>query len=46
MEIHVERVIGLLLRKYTILEGPLPTDFLSCNPTGPPESQAPIIDQI
>ena len=26
--IHVERVLGLLRRKYTILEGSLPTDFL------------------
>ncbi|XP_044181730.1 uncharacterized protein LOC122962612 [Acropora millepora] len=43
VRIHVERVVGLLRRKYTILEGPLPTHFLSCNPTGPPESQVPII---
>lgn len=28
VRIHVERVIGLLRRKYTILEGTLPTDFL------------------
>lgn len=28
VRIHVERVIGLLKRKYTILEGTLPTDFL------------------
>ena len=27
--IHVERVIGLLQRKYTILEGTLPAEFLS-----------------
>lgn len=26
--IHVERVLGLLRRKYTVLEGSLPTDFL------------------
>lgn len=31
VRIHVERVIGLLRRKYTILEGTLPTDFLICN---------------
>ena len=46
VRIHVERVIGLLQRKYTILDGPLPTHFFSCNPTGPPESQVPIIDHI
>ena len=31
VRIHVERVIGLLRWKYTILEGTLPTDFLICN---------------
>jgi len=31
VRIHVERVIELLRRKYTILEGTLPTDFLICN---------------
>lgn len=31
VRIHVERVIGLLRRKFTILEGTLPTDFLICN---------------
>lgn len=46
MRIHVERVIGLQRRKYTILEGTLPTLFLSCNPNGLPESQVPIIDRI
>lgn len=46
VRIHLDRVIGFLRRKYTILEGPLPTHFLSCNPTGPPESQIPIIDHI
>ena len=46
VRIHVERMIGLLRRKYTILEGLLPTHFLSCNPTGPPESQVPIIGHI
>ncbi|XP_022810273.1 uncharacterized protein LOC111347275, partial [Stylophora pistillata] len=44
--IHVERVIGLLRRKYTILESTLPTDFLPCNPNGPPGSQFPMIDRI
>ena len=46
VRIHVERVIGLLRRKYTILESTLPTYFLSCNPNGPPDSQIPIIDRI
>mgnify|MGYP002259926937 FL=1 len=46
VRIHVERMIGLLQRKYIILEGLLPTHFLSCNPTGPPESQVPIIGHI
>ncbi|CAH3188009.1 unnamed protein product [Porites lobata] len=46
VRIHVERVIGLLRRKYTILESTLPTDFLACNPNGPPASQIPMIDRI
>ena len=46
VRIHVERVIGLLRRKYTILESTLPTDFLRYNPRGPPDSQVPIIDRI
>ena len=46
VRIHVERVIGLLRRKYTILEGTLPTHYLSCSPNGPPESQVPTIDRI
>ena len=46
VRIHVERVIGLLRRKYTILEGTLSTKFLSCDPSGPSESQVPIIDRI
>ena len=28
VRIHVERIIGLLRSKYTILQGILPTDFL------------------
>uniref|UniRef100_A0A6P8HFF1 Uncharacterized protein LOC116292043 n=1 Tax=Actinia tenebrosa TaxID=6105 RepID=A0A6P8HFF1_ACTTE len=31
VRIHVERVIGLLRRKYTIFQSTLPTDFLICN---------------
>ena len=46
VRIHVERVIGLLRRKYTILEGTLSTKFLSCDPSGTSESQVPIIDRI
>ena len=44
--IHVKRVIGLLRRKYTILEGTLPTEFLSCNPNEPIERQVPLIGRI
>ena len=46
VRIHVERVIGLLRRKYTILQSTLSTDFLYCNPNGPPESQVPVVDRI
>lgn len=41
VRIHVERVIGLLRRKYTILEGTLPTDFLNCA-----NGEVPMIDRI
>lgn len=41
--IHVERVIGLLRRKYTILQSTLPTDFLN-NDNG--QDEVPIIDRI
>ena len=46
IRIHVERVIGLLRRKYTILQSTLPIDFLICNESGPPESKVPAIDRI
>lgn len=46
VRIHVERVIGLLRRKYTILEGTLPTDFLSSNRSGTPDAKIPMIDRI
>ena len=46
VRIHVERVIGLLRCKYTILEGTPSTKFLSCDPSGPSESQVPIMDPI
>ena len=35
VSIHVERVIGLLRRKYAILQCILPTDYLTCNRNGP-----------
>ena len=43
VRIHVERVIGLLRMKYTILEGTLPTDFIvsSQNINAPP-----VIDHV
>ena len=46
VRIHVERVMGLLRRKYTILEGILPTDFLSSNHCGTLDYQVPLIDRI
>ena len=46
VQIHVERVIGLLRRKYTILSGTLPIDFLMCNPNGSQEASTPMIDRI
>lgn len=42
VRIHVERVIGLLRRKYTILEGILPTDFLMSSQQG----KVPLTDHI
>jgi len=44
--IHAEWVIGLLRRKYTMLENTLPVDLLSCNPHGNPEVQIPMIVRI
>ena len=46
IRIHLERVIGLLRQKYTILEGTLPTDFLAFHPHGPPHAKVPMIDRI
>ena len=46
VRIHVERVIGLLRRKYTILSEFLPIDFLMCNPNGSQEASTPMIDRI
>lgn len=42
VHIHVERVIGVLRRKYTILDGTQTTDFLINNPKSP----MPLPDQI
>ena len=46
VRIHVERVIGLLSRKYTILENTLSVDLLASNPNGNPEVQIPMINRI
>ena len=46
VRIHMERVIRLLRRKYTILEQTLLTEHLACNPDGPVEHQIPLIDRI
>ena len=46
VRIHVERVIGLLRRKYTILENTLSVDLLTSNPNGNPEVQVPMINHI
>ena len=42
VRIHVERVIGLLRRKYSILYGILPTDYLSTSA----KDQSPLIHQV
>ena len=44
VRIHIERVIGLLRRKYTISENTLTVDLLTCNPQGNPAVQVPMID--
>ena len=41
VRIHVERVIGLVRNKYTILQGPLPLDFLCSEGT-----DTPVVDKI
>ena len=46
VRIHVERIIGLLRRKYIILSGILPIDFLQCDPNGSQEAKIPMIDRI
>ena len=42
VRIHVERVIGLLRNKYTILQGTLSTDYLITSK----QRQVPLIDKI
>ena len=42
VRIHVERVIGLLRNKYTILQGTLSTDYLITSE----QRQVPLIDRI
>ena len=44
--IHVERVIGLLRRKYSILSKIRPIDFLISNPNGSQEEATPMIGRI
>ena len=46
VRIHVERVIGLLHRKYCILSGILSIYSLICNPQGSKEEAVPMIDRI
>ena len=46
VRIHVERVIGLPRRKFTILSGVLPIDFLTCKPGGTENESVPMIDRI
>ena len=45
VRIHMERVIGLLRRKYTILGGSLQIDFLDSN-SGATNLRVPVIDRI
>ena len=42
VRIHVERVIGSVRQKYTILGGPLPTEFISKTS----DDEVPLIDRI
>ena len=44
VRIHVERVIGVLRQKYTILQSTLPTDYLTCRKKE--EKETPLIDRI
>ncbi len=47
VRIHVERVIGSLRQKYTILQSTLPTDYLTCSKSGNSEEESvPLLDRI
>ena len=46
VQIHVERTMGLLRHRYTILEGTIPSDFLALNRNGFPCTQILMIDRI
>ena len=46
VQIHVERTMGLLWHRYTILEGTIPSDFLASNRNGFPCTQILMIDRI
>ena len=43
VRIHVERVIGLLRQKYTILQSTLPLDYLTCSKNA---AKCPLIDRM
>ena len=43
VQIHVERVIGLLRLKYSILQGKLPIDYLTCSEKS---GKIPLIDRM
>ena len=42
VRIHVERVIGIVRQKYSILQGTLPIDFLQLHPG----ESVPLVDRI
>lgn len=42
IRIHVERVIGILRQKYTILQSILPTDYLTCTSN----QKIPLVDRM
>ena len=44
VRIHMERVIGVLRQKYTILQSTLPTDYLTYRKKE--EKETPLIDRI
>ena len=46
MRIHVERVIGLLRQKYTVLQGTLPINFLFMSGNESSAKKCPMIDRM